>query len=658
MKKFKKSALALTLASSLFTGTALAAQDPQDIDSQDQEQAVDSPEQKQDLNSPEQKQVDDSQEQKQAVDSQEQNQDVESQEQEPAEDSQQQKPAANSQKKAVDSQEHVLEFDLKTGTTFVDGNVVELEAPASLVNGRLYVPVRFLSTQLGFETNFNATDRTIEIRTAKAEVLINMDKNTAMINGQAVPFDTIGVIQQDRLLLAARTMSELIELPIDYNAETKIVKIIVKPVKPPLPKQENMKPVAQFSTDKKVYRIGEPIEYIDLSYDPDASGYYPSWSNKQSAFFSAGKKTITLTTKDPQGLQSDPFSRQIEITNEVLTTQDEFPFYFGSMEDDPKRILLDYNKFLNYQVLDKKEEIEDSRSLIVSDSPEPFKEYGILYQSKASGKSRLFATHINDIEDQMATVSVLVTNTSDEPVKIKTTRKGEVMPSKVAELLGKQILDDWFLHEEINKEQVIQPGQTATYYRSYALFPKQGIHFMYDIEVEGEATFTFVAHDPNESGESLLELPKLAKDNNVRGTYPVSTLLWEVDASDIDDKPARISIGDTRLDSWVKGTDEVTGEDVQNKGNYGVFYHVEIKNPGKAAIALVSRGGLFKGSILLNEEKIIPIPKSGVVLPRTAYLLDRTTGKEDSISLRIAPPSGTALPFDILIFPLRDLDYK
>ncbi|MBP1934935.1 stalk domain-containing protein [Ammoniphilus resinae] len=637
MKKFKKSTLALTLASSLFSGTALAAQDPQD-----QEQAVVSPEQKQDVVPTEQKTAEESQDQKQAVDSKEQEQTVDSQK----------------QKQAVDSQDHTLEFDLKTGKTYVDGNVVELEAPANLLNGRLYVPVRFLSTQLGFETTFNATDRTIEIRTAKAEMLINMDKNTAMVNGQQVPFDTIGIIQQDRLLLAARTMSELIELPIDYNAETKIVKIIVKPVKPPLPKQENMKPVAQFSTDKKVYRIGEPIEYIDLSYDPDSNGYYPSWSNKQSAFFSSGKKTITLTTKDTQGLQSDPFSRQIEITNDVLTTEDEYPFYFGSMEDDPKRILLNYTKFLNYRVLDKKEEIEDSRTLIVSDSPEPFKEYGILYQSEVSGKSRLFATHINDIEDQMAAVSVLVTNTSDEPVKIKTTRKGEVMPSKVAELLGKQILDDWFLHEEIQKEQVIQPGKTATYYRSYALFPKQGIHFMYDIEVEGEATFSFVAHDPNENGESLLELPKLAKDNNVRGTYPVSTLLWEVDASDMDGKPARISIGDTRLDSWVKGTDEVTGEDVQNKGNYGVFYHVEIKNPGKAAIALVSRGGLFKGSILLNEEKIIPIPKSGVVRPQTAYLLDRTTGKEDSISLRIAPPSGTALPFDILLFPLRDLDYK
>jgi hypothetical protein len=546
---------------------------------------------------------------------------------------------------------HTILFDLKSKATYVDGTVTTLETPATLVNDRLYLPVRFLSTYLGFTPNWDEATRTITFEVKGAKVTLKPDTNEALINDQAVAFDSMATLMNYNLLLSARKMSELVGVAIDYNAATSQVTIAIPEPKKELPKQQNAKPIAKFTTDKKVYKIGEPIEYIDLSYDPDGTGYYNYWTGKSGAFFTPGTKSITLTTKDPDGLASDPFTQNVEISNEVLATADEYPFYFGSLNDDPKRIPLNNQTYLSYKTLDKKELQKDtSRKLILSDSPENVKEYGILYQEKVQGKARLYATHENGM-DQMMQVSVVISNPTNQPIKLRTTHQGVTTPSAIPEQQGMEALVDWYLKGEQVKEQVIPAGQSIVIYRSGALFPKQGINLLSDIEVDGEAQVSFVANDPSQDAAKLQGLSNLPKGGNVRGTFEASSIDWEVDGSTLQNKPGRIVIGDTVNKQWVKGRDGVTGEETENKGNYGVFYNVEIRKPGKVAVALVPRGGAFKGTVLYNGT-ILPLPESGVVFAASGYMLGRTKGTEDSIKLQICPPSGSSLPFDILLYPL------
>jgi hypothetical protein len=541
-------------------------------------------------------------------------------------------------------------FDLTTGETYVNEKPVTLEVPASLIEGRLYVPVRFLSEHLGFEVKWDGTTRTITITTKKVLITLQPDDNTAAINGKSVPFDHIGVIVKDNLLLSARTMSDYMNVQVDYNPIFK--RVTLKEREPEVPKPTNAKPVAQFTTDKTVYRMGEPIHYIDVSYDPDANGYFPSWQGKQDAFFTPGEHEVTLTIKDTFGAISEPFSRTILVTNETLTTQAEYGFYFGAMEKDPRAIPIDMNRFRTIPILNPKETRDTSRKLIVSNSPETFKEYGILYEEKISEQYRLFATHINGMK-KMAQFYVMVTNPTSEPVSIRTTHKGEVAPTAYPEILGTQGLVNWFLEGETDELRVLQPGESFVYFKSEPLFPSQGIHLIHDIEVDGEAQASLLVMDPEQDVEQWTELPRLARAGHVRGTYDVSGIKWEVDASEANEQPSRIQIGGADSDPWVEGRDAMTGVYEQNRGNYGVFYDITIRNAGKAAIALVPRGGLFKGA-LEYEGNIILMPKSGIINPGTAYLIDRTEENKKEVHLKISPPSGSFLPFDILIYPLDD----
>jgi PKD repeat protein len=541
-------------------------------------------------------------------------------------------------------------FDLTSGQTTVNGEVASLDVPAMVISGRLYVPVRFLSTELGFEVKWDPSTKNINLLTKKAEMTLNQRSNLATINGESVAFDTIAVIVQDKLLLSARTMADYMDVKINYDPLLKTVTIEKGEVIAVAPKPENASPIAQFTTNKTEYRIGEPIRYTDLSYDPDGNGYFLSWEGKQDAFFIPGDYVVTLKVKDTFGQASLPFSRTIRVINDVLTTREEFGFYFNDIDKNDRVVAIDMNRHWSYPLIDKVETRDASRKLIVSNSPETFTQYGILYEEKVKGKYRLYGTHINGMKS-MAQFYVMATNSTNEPVMIRKTQKAEVSPTSFPNVLGSQGLVDWFLRGSIDEILVVQPGDTVVYHQSAPIYPTQGTHFIQDIEVTGEAQLTFLVIEPSQDVMKFAELPRLERQDHVRGTYDVSDIRLEIDGTKLKGQPARIVIGDPLYDAWVTGFDGMTGVPEQNRGNYGVFYDIVIKQPGKVAIALVPRGGMFKGAMLFNNE-IVLTPKSGMIEPKTAYLIKRTIGDEQEIRLKVSPPSGSSLPFDILIYPL------
>jgi len=445
-------------------------------------------------------------------------------------------------------------------------------------------------------------------------------------------------------------MSNYTDAKIHYDHSLKIVTIQKGEVLTVPPEPENASPIAQFAAEKLEYRIGEPVRYIDLSYDPDGNGYFLSWEGKQDAFFTSGDHVVTLKAKDTFGNVSQPFSRIVRVNNHVLTTKEEYGFYFNDLEKNERIVQIDMNKHRSLPHMPKVETRDTSRKLIVSNSPETFKQYGILYEEKVTGKYRLYATHINGMK-MMAQFYVMATNPTTEPVTIRTTQKAEVSPTTFPNILGSQGLVEWFLKGSIDEQVMIQPGETIVYHQSAPIFPIQGTHFIQDIEVFGQAQLSFLVIEPTQDVMRFAELPKLAREDHVRGTYDVSDIKFEIDGTRTNDQPARIVIGDPQYDSWVTGTDGMTGVPEQNRGNYGVFYEIIIKQAGKAAIGLVPRGGMFIGAVLYNNE-IVLAPKSGMIEPRTAFLITRTTGEEQEIRLMVSPPSGSPLPFDILIYPL------
>ncbi|MBM3497555.1 MAG: DUF4377 domain-containing protein [Armatimonadetes bacterium] len=59
---------------------------------------------------------------------------------------------------------HVVRLQLDSARAYVDGASVALEAPATSISGRAYVPLRFVSEALGAEVDWDADSRTVTVQ--------------------------------------------------------------------------------------------------------------------------------------------------------------------------------------------------------------------------------------------------------------------------------------------------------------------------------------------------------------------------------------------------------------------------------------------------------------------------------------------------------------
>lgn len=552
---------------------------------------------------------------------------------------------------------HVLLY-LNKAEAFLNGDQVTLDAPATIIKDKMFVPAKFLGDAFGMKVEWNEQTRMIEMETPTAQILLDSDNKSVWINGYWMRFDDAAAIVNGRLMVKLTWLADYMGARYTYNDELKRVEVLY--VKTPqgiyIPNTGNSKPVAKFAFGKSIYKLGEPIKYIDLSYDPDAEGLPKyEWQGRQEAFFTPGTYPVTLTVTDVHGNKSEPYTRYLVISKETYLNEVEYPIYqkpVGSFIKTNWSVL--WGNFYELPELPKQVTEDSSRKLLVSDSPETFYQHGILYQDTIEGKGRLYADHINGMNEKV-TMAILAKNMTDKPVTITTTNKGEVWPSVYANLIGNEATVDFLLGDPLNEKMTIPPNQTFIYKQVPDFYPGQGVNLFYDVETDGLVQFSFVAS--NEISQNSLTLPLLPFDGHVRGSFPVSEVQWNVDATSFT-KPSRLIVGDGKTDPFQPGYDTIRQQQVKNDGNYGVVYKIHADKPRKMAVMILPKGGVFKGPFKINGE-IRLVPESGVI---TAFdgmqILAKTTGTEDSLDIEFSPPAGSAFPIDLIFYPLDERETK
>lgn len=552
-----------------------------------------------------------------------------------------------------------LSEDLPTAT--VDGHKFDLDTPAALKEGnKWFVPVMFLAQHMGLDVKYNGKTNRVEMGMAKAKAEIDSANKTVTVNGVSVPYDSAAKLVNERLMVSVTWLYDFMGAKYTYNAAAKQIEIMYVKRPPALTNDatSNSRPVAQFTFAKPVYRIGEPVKYIDLSYDPDAEGLSYTWTGNNEAFYKPGKHLITLKVTDGKGLVSDVYSRYIEIENKTMfVTELDRQLYTAPLNSFIKTDWPTlYAHFLEIPELPKKVTEDRSRPLLMSDSPETFKAKGILYQDVVNGKGRLYADHMNGMDEKVQFV-IMATNTSSKPVTIRTTNKGEVYPSIYAHLIGHEAAVQFMLNDKIDEKLTIPAGQTLAYIQMPDVQPGQGVNVFYDVETDGPIQFSFMAMD------AVIETPTslypslyapLPFDGHVRGTFPMSEKRWDIDASTFT-KPSRLVFGDNKSDPFQPGYDVFRKENVFEDGNYGVLYKIHADKPRKMVVLLLARGGAFKGPFKFNSEFVLAPPSGVVTAFDRVQVLYRTDGTEPSLDIEFIPPAGSAFPMDLIFYPLDDV---
>ena len=117
-------------------------------------------------------------------------------------------------------------------TVLFNGEKMEFDVPPVILNGRTLVPLRAIFEKLGAEVSWDAVSETaIGVRRG-VKVSVTVNSSAATINGKAVTLDQPATLIDGRTLVPLRFVSESFGAEVSWDQETKTVSISAKPSYP------------------------------------------------------------------------------------------------------------------------------------------------------------------------------------------------------------------------------------------------------------------------------------------------------------------------------------------------------------------------------------------------------------------------------------------
>lgn len=157
----------------------------------------------------------------------------------------------------------IVRLTINSDNAFVDGQKVKLDAPAVSIEGRTFLPLRFISEKLlEAAPVYDAAAKTTTITKDGKTAILTTGKKEATVDGQVVKLDSAPLVKNGSTLLPLRFFVENFDMSISYNPAKK--EVTIKKVT-----GTNNLPVAAFEFGQEKYIAGQKIEYTDKSTDPD-----------------------------------------------------------------------------------------------------------------------------------------------------------------------------------------------------------------------------------------------------------------------------------------------------------------------------------------------------------------------------------------------------
>ena len=103
----------------------------------------------------------------------------------------------------------------------LDGNRIDTENLAKVVNGRTMIPVRCLAEQMGAEVSYDKALGVARIVRAGVEIIMPIGSKTCTVNGKPFQMDAAPYIENGRTMIPARYVSELFGQSIQWVSETR-----------------------------------------------------------------------------------------------------------------------------------------------------------------------------------------------------------------------------------------------------------------------------------------------------------------------------------------------------------------------------------------------------------------------------------------------------
>ncbi|MDO4481150.1 MAG: stalk domain-containing protein [Bacillota bacterium] len=108
-----------------------------------------------------------------------------------------------------------------------NGKTEYSDAAPFIRNDRTMTPARFVAEALGAQVLWNEAERTVTVAKDGIEIVLTINSDTAVVNGNNVRLDSPAVIENNRTYTPARFIGETLGAKVEWDAETRRV-IITK----------------------------------------------------------------------------------------------------------------------------------------------------------------------------------------------------------------------------------------------------------------------------------------------------------------------------------------------------------------------------------------------------------------------------------------------
>lgn len=575
-----------------------------------------------------------------------------------------------------DGQVVVLQLDSPMAK--VDGKNVSIGIAPIVENDRTLLPLRFISEQFRLEVIYNSEIRSITLLPLTPPVaqfrfefdeyvagqVVSTINQSYSPNGEPI-VETLWEINNNRNL-RTKDLSTMFSKP---GAGTYSIKLRVRNSKNvwsdwaeqiitigPHPAPQ----ILYVASSKDEWAQGEELEFthkvrtepwekiVEERWTYRPKGISPSEATvgKPRALFHEGTYIVTLQVKDSYGSWSEAQSTEIEITKEIKST--ELEYKFNNLT--PGEIVDNFSKFnfQNYEPVKDFSVLKGGPRLLVSNSPEIVLQKGILYADETIGETRILYHHKNGIVNNPENTRfvIIVENKGTEVATVQKLKQGVMGPSDDILHLGQQAGFQYF-NSFLNERLVLEPNQ-----KQY-IYDTGNRNWKYDQTFSGLLEFssdqpvyiTVAAVDKNFKLEEIESLAVLPRDGiHTRGTFEQANIYYNILLP--EERPSKIMFGqrEDHMDSWTDGYDALTGDIVQNKGNYGMVYQLNLTAKNKTGVTINPRGTSFKGVFQWQDDKSYLAPERGMFIGSQKSAIAGILNGNITRKLNYMLPNGSSAP--------------
>jgi hypothetical protein len=104
--------------------------------------------------------------------------------------------------------------------------LLQLDAAPAILNNFTVVPLRFLGDSLGATTTYDANSRVITVKYNNKELIFWVDFKQAKVNGQWVALDVPPTIINNRVMIPVRFVSTNFDATVNWNPDTREISIV------------------------------------------------------------------------------------------------------------------------------------------------------------------------------------------------------------------------------------------------------------------------------------------------------------------------------------------------------------------------------------------------------------------------------------------------